>query len=152
MPSLWKCPVALPHGTVRWSAVCDFLIILTFFIKLFSFVFSFFIYYGHKFKHIPFDNTTKVLGTIRTESFERYKNIYCDRQQKQNISNLIKKKRWNLWLFIGCNHITKLTHKFTKFNENSMEAQSQQNFNNNAAIVVNSSRLSLWSIQFQDLV
>ena len=33
-----------------------------------------------------------------------------------------------------------------------MEAKSQQNFYNKAAIVVSSSKLSLWSIQFQDLV
>ena len=33
-----------------------------------------------------------------------------------------------------------------------MEAKSQQNFYNKAAIVVISSKLSLWSIHFQDLV
>ena len=32
----------------------------------------YFIYYCHKVKHVPFDNTTKVLGTVRTETFERY--------------------------------------------------------------------------------
>ena len=30
------------------------------------------IYYWHKVKHIPFDNTTYDLGTVRTENFERY--------------------------------------------------------------------------------
>ena len=37
---------------------------------------------------------------------------------------------------------------FTKFNENSMEAKSQQNFYNKSAIVVISSKLSLWSKHF----
>ena len=30
------------------------------------------IYYCHKVKHIPFDNTNKVLETVRIEAFERY--------------------------------------------------------------------------------
>ena len=32
----------------------------------------FHIYYCHKVKHIPIDNTTKVLETVRTETFEGY--------------------------------------------------------------------------------
>ena len=28
------------------------------------------LYYCHKVKHIPFDNTTKVLETVRAETFE----------------------------------------------------------------------------------
>ena len=47
----------------------------------------------------------------------------------------------------------KNTHNLKKkINENSMEAKSQQKFYNKAAIVVISSKLSLWSIRFQDLV
>ena len=30
------------------------------------------IYYCHKVKHIPFDNTTWVLETVRTETYKRY--------------------------------------------------------------------------------
>ena len=45
-----------------------------------------------------------------------------------------------------------VTRPFTKFNEISIEAKSQRNFFNKAAIVVISSKLSLWSIHFQDLV
>ena len=86
------------------------------------------------------------------ESFERYKKIYFGRQQKQNTSDLIKKIRGIFDLFMGCKHLTKITKKFTKFNENKMEAKSQQNFYNKAPIVVISSKLSLWSIHFQDLV
>ena len=44
------------------------------------------------------------------------------------------------------------TGPFTKFNENSMEAKSQQNFYKKAAIIVFSSTLSLWGIHFQNLV
>ena len=32
-----------------------------------------YIYYWHKVKHIPFVNTTEVLGTLRTKTFERYR-------------------------------------------------------------------------------
>ena len=32
----------------------------------------FHVYYCHKVKHITFENTTKVLETVRTETFERY--------------------------------------------------------------------------------
>ena len=78
--------------------------------------------------------------------------MYCDRQQKQNTSDLIKKCHGISDLFIGYKHLTKLPINFTKFNENSMEAKSQQNFYNKAAIVVISSKLSLWSLHFQDLV
>ena len=72
--------------------------------------------------------------------------------QKQYTSDLIKKSHGIYDLFIGCKHRTKITHKFSKFNENSMEAKSLQNFYNKAAIVVISSKLSLRSILFQDLV
>ena len=78
--------------------------------------------------------------------------MHCGRQQKQNISDLIKNSRKISDLFIGCKHLTKIPINFTKFNENSMEAKSQQNFYNKAAIVVISSKHSHWKIQFQDLV
>ena len=78
--------------------------------------------------------------------------MYCSRQQKQNISDLIKKRRGISDLLIGCKHLKKLPINFTKFNENSMEAKSQQNFYNKAAIVVISSKLTLWSIHIHDLV
>ena len=50
----------------------------------------------------------------------------------------------------AANTLQKLPIKFTKFNENSMEANSQQIFY--IKIVVISSKLSLWSIHFKDLV
>ena len=77
--------------------------------------------------------------------------MYCGRQQKQNTSDLIKKSRGISDLLSGCKHLTKLPINFTKFKENSMEAKSQQNFYNKAAIVVISSKLTLWSIHFHDL-
>ena len=78
--------------------------------------------------------------------------IYCGRQQKQNTSDLIKKNRGISDLFIGCKHLTTFPVNITKFNENSMEVKIQQNFYNKAVIVVISSKLSLWSIHFQNLV
>ena len=52
----------------------------------------------------------------------------------------------------AANTLQKLPINFTKFNENSMDANSQQNFYNYGVIVVISSKLSLWSMHFQDLV
>ena len=78
--------------------------------------------------------------------------MYCSRQQKQNTSDLIKKSRGISDLFIGCKHLIKIPITFTNFNENSMDTKSQQNFYNKAAIVVISSKLTFWSIRFQDLV
>ena len=78
--------------------------------------------------------------------------MYCGRQQKQNTSDLIKKSGGISDLLIGCKHLPKITHKFSKFNENSMEAKSQQNIYNKAAIVVISSKLSLRSLHFQNLM
>ena len=101
--------------------------------------------------NIPFGNTLRFRKGKNTNFWEIPK-IYCARQHKQNTSNLIKKSNGISDLFIGCKHLTKITHKFTKFNENSMEAKSQQNFYNKATIVVISSKLSLLSINFQDLV
>ena len=84
------------------------------------------------------------------ETFERYqKFIVVDK--KAEYQRFIKKSHGIFDLFIGCKNLTKITHKFTKFNENSMEAKSQQNFHNKAAIVVISSKLSLLSIHFKDL-
>ena len=41
------------------------------------------IYFCHKIKHIPFDNTTYVLETLRTETFERYpKMILADNKSR----------------------------------------------------------------------
>ena len=77
---------------------------------------------------------------------------FCGRQQKQNTSDLIKKSLGISDVFIAANTLQKLPINFTKFNENSIEAMSQQNFDNKAAKVVISSKLSLWSIHFQDLV
>ena len=78
--------------------------------------------------------------------------MYCGRKQNQNTSDLIKKSHGISDVFIGCKHLTKITHKFYKIQENSMDAKSQQNFYNKAAIVVISSKLSLWTIHFHDLV
>ena len=36
------------------------------------------IYYCHKVKHIPFDKTTKILETVRTETFIYHKFIVVD--------------------------------------------------------------------------
>ena len=56
-----------------------------------------FIYYCHKVKHIPFDNNTKVLETVRTETFERYQQfIVVD--NKAEYQRFDKEKPWNLWL------------------------------------------------------
>ena len=107
------------------------------------------IYYCHKVKHIRFNNTARVLGTVRTESFEGYQ-IFIVVDNKSRIK--IKKSRGISDLFTGCKHLTKLPINLTKFNEDSMEAKSQQNFYNKAAIVVISSIISLLSIHFQDLV
>ena len=35
-------------------------------------------YYCHKVKHIPFDNTTKVLETEKMETFERYQKFIVE--------------------------------------------------------------------------
>ena len=40
--------------------------------------------------------------------------MYCGRQQKQNTSELIKESSGIFDLFIGCKHLTKITHKFYK--------------------------------------
>ena len=56
----------------------------------------------------------------------------------------------SLTCLLAANTLQKLPINFTKFNENSMEAKSQQNFYNKAAIVLISSKPSLWSIHFQD--
>ena len=58
----------------------------------------------------------------------------------------------HLQIFKAANTLQKLPINFTKFNENSMETKSQQNFYNKAAIVVIFSKLSLWSVHFKDLV
>ena len=72
------------------------------------------IYYCHKVKHIAFDITTSVLETVRTETFERYQ-IFVVVDNKSRIpATLIKKSCGISDLFIGCKHITKITHKFDK--------------------------------------
>ena len=45
--------------------------------------------------------------------------LYCGRQQKQNTSDLIKKSRGISDLFIGCKHLTKITHRFYKIQQTS---------------------------------
>ena len=79
-------------------------------------------------------------------------NIYCGRQQKQNTSDLIKKSHGSLTCIKAAKILQILPINFTKFNQNSMEAKSQQHVYNKAGIVVISSKLSLWSIHFKDLV
>ena len=78
--------------------------------------------------------------------------MYCGRQQNRNTSDLMKKSRGIFDFLWAANTLQKLPINFMKFYENSIEAKSQQNFYNKATIVVISSKLSLWSIYFQDLV
>ena len=53
------------------------------------------LYYCHKVKHIPFDNTTKVLETVRKETFERNKKLIVE-TAKAEYQKLDKEKPWNL--------------------------------------------------------
>ena len=73
-----------------------------------------YIYYWHKVKHIPFVKTSKVLGTLRTNTFETIPNFDCGKQQKQNTSLLINNNLGISDLFMCCKHLTKFTHQFYK--------------------------------------
>ena len=54
-----------------------------------------YIYYWHKVKHIPFVNITKVLGTLRTKTFERCQNLIVV-TTKAEYQPFDKENQWNL--------------------------------------------------------